>query len=210
MKKVLFTLFLVVISIATYSQVRWEANAGMNLSKFSYLTTTTRIGFHVGVRGEIPVAESVYANAGLLFSLKGTSQDVGEYGSSKTDAYYVEVPIHIGYRYSVNETISLFGEAGPYFAVGLFGKAKASSAIGFDNYIYSYSDESYDTFKAYKRFDFGLGARVGVEYLSKYTFSVGYDLGLTNIYTDTYDYDAIQLATDVKTRNFYISLGYKF
>ena len=59
-----------------------------------------------------------------FLSLKGCSQDHRILGSIKTNPYYLDIPIHFGYRHSITRKVSVFAEAGPYFSIGLFGKHK--------------------------------------------------------------------------------------
>lgn len=63
-----------------------------------------------------------------------------------------------------------------------------------------------------------VGIRLGVEFCQKFTFSIGYDFGLVNVWNknwgesdiDVDDYDEVYLVDDVKNRNLTITLGYKF
>lgn len=86
------------------------------------------------------------------------------------NAYYAQLPIHIGYRCGLGDTSSLFVQAGPTLGVGLFG-----SDIKWDRYSTNYFDIA-------KRFDLGVGGRVGVEF-SKFQISVGANYGVL----DTFD-----------------------
>ncbi len=63
-----------------------------------------------------------------LLSLKGT-QINGNDASLKFNPYYLEIPIHMGYKYAINDNFAIFGNFGPYFAVGLFGKMKATGYL---------------------------------------------------------------------------------
>ncbi len=196
-----------------------EGVAGMNVSNWGDLGS--KVGFHVGARAELAMpslADGIYTNAGLLFSLKGCKQDYGELGSGKTNAYYLEVPIHIGYKYSVTNDLAIFGEVGPYLGVGLFGKSNVEYGDYEDDWGYGYNDyygeedESSETFDMADRFDVGVGLRVGVEFKKKYSVSVGYDWGLLDTYKGYGDDDefTIDLTPSMKHANLTISLGYKF
>ena len=48
----------------------------------------------------------------------------GYTSDNKCTPYYLNIPIHIGYKFPVGRNVSLFINAGPYFNIGLFGKAK--------------------------------------------------------------------------------------
>ena len=96
----------------------------------------------------------------------------------------------------MNENFAIFGNAGPYLAIGLFGKAKAEGDI-LDEY--EFDDNSTNVFgdDAMKRFDFGLGLKAGVEFSQKYQISIGYDWGLVENIKDSGN----------KNRNLMISLS---
>ena len=113
----------------------------------------------------------------------------------------MEIPVHIGYKYAVNDNFSLFANAGPYIAIGLFGKAKITadgSLVDGGSKI----SESENVFgdDGFKRFDLGLGLKAGIEISKKYQFSIGYDFGFI---------EAEELM-GCKNRNLMISLGLMF
>lgn len=220
MKKIILMAICAIMGISTYAQnLTWEGQVGLNVSSFNVDGYDSRIGFNVGARAQLglpSIAEGVYANAGAFLTLKGASLDWGDLGSGKSNAYYVEVPIHIGYKYSLNNDFAIFGEFGPYFAYGLFGKTDASTLDFDEDYNAISVSESHDTFDEFKRFDFGLGFRIGAEFKNKYILSVGYDFGLVNTWKSTYwdeddEYgDGIDAIGSVKNRNLTISLAYRF
>ena len=179
------------VAIATISNVYAaseksdaEVVVGMNVASYDVSTTSSRIGFHAGVRvnfGLPNVTQGFYANGAVLLSLRG-----GKVGDCTFNPYYLDIPIHLGYRYHVTNEVALLGEFGPYFGIGLFG-----------------STEGVDVFSAeggIKRFDVGLGLRVGAEFNNKISTSLGYDFGLNEVSDHA----------KINNRNFYISLGYKF
>jgi len=201
MKKVLVLFALLAVSFASMNaqeNLRWGATLGMNSSNFSSDGFSSKIGFQAGVKAEMglpQIAEGVYLDFGALLSLKGAKANHGSYDITYTP-YYLEVPAHMGYKYAVNENFSVFGNVGPYFAFGLFGKAKADG-IETTNTSDNVFDEDGGNMK---RFDFGLGLKFGVEFCKKYQVSFGYDWGLV----DNADY------IDNKNRNLMISLSYMF
>ena len=131
-----------------------------------------------------------------LLTLKGAKIDGGSIATVKFNPYYLEIPVHVGYKYAVNENFALFGSVGPYLAVGLFRKDKLS--IG--NAIGDWADiegmesvgglegksVSEDIFgdDGFKRFDFGLGLKAGVEFNKKYQVALSYDFGLIDVQKD--------------------------
>lgn len=76
----------------------------MNASKFSISGLDSRIGFHAGVKAELglpQVTEGAYMDFGALLTLKGAKLDGGAAGNIKFNPYYLEIPVHIGYKYAV-------------------------------------------------------------------------------------------------------------
>lgn len=215
MKKLFLMLCVALVSVGAFAQsnLSWEGQVGMNVAKLTG-GYDSRIGYHIGARAkmELPtLATGLYANAGAFLTLKGASFDMGELGNAKTNMNYLEIPIHVGYQYAINDDFSVFGEFGPYFAIGLFGKTKGEEMDYNDNWELVSNSVSYNTFDEFKRFDFGLGLRFGVEFKQKYTLSIGYDFGLVNGWKEPEAGDEeIDLTGKVKNRNLTIGLGYKF
>lgn len=204
-KKVLILFALMMASVTgiqAQDGLKWGAVAGINSSTFSTAGFDSKVGFHVGVKAEKElrqIAEGIYLDMAALLSLKGT--EIKEVGHGKTASikkftpYYLEIPIHMGYKCSLNDNIALFGNLGPYFSLGLFGNyeetgghlATAPETIFGDNKM--------------KRFDFGLGLKVGVEFCRKFQVSSGYDWGMI---------ESVENSGGNKNRNLTFSLGYLF
>lgn len=192
-------------NVTAYAQegLKWGAMAGMNSSNFSTDGFDSKAGFHVGVKAEKDlqqIAQGVYLDMAALLSLKGAKINGGD-ASLKLNPYYLEIPIHMGYKYAVNKNFAIFGNFGPYFAVGLFGKMKATGDLIEESGL----TRIHDSAKVFGddgmgRFDFGLGLKAGVEFCQKYQISIGYDWGLI---------DNIENSSN-KNRNLMLSLGYLF
>ena len=209
MKKILALVAILAIglgSINAQDNLRWGVTAGMNVSSLNVTGLDSRVGFHAGVKAELGLpqfTEGLYMDFGALLSLKGAKVEAGSMASFKINPYYLEIPVHIGYKYAVNDNFSLFGSVGPYMAVGLFGKAK----LKVDGDIADIAElggnsMSEDIFgdDGLKRFDFGLGLKAGVEFSKKYQVAISYDFGLVEVIKEV----------GMKNRNLMISLGYMF
>lgn len=205
MKKVFILIAILAISFVSVNaqqKLRWGITGGMNVSSFSITGFDSRIGFHLGAKAELglpQVTNGAYMDFGALLSLKGAQINGGSVGGLNFNPYYLEVPVHIGYKYAVNESFSLFGSAGPYLAIGLFGNASGKVNTG-DDVESSEGSEPIFGEGALKRFDFGLGLKAGAEFNQKFQISIGYDWGLI----ETLEY------TGLKNRNLMISLSYMF
>lgn len=170
MKKILALVAILAIglgSVNAQESLRWGVTAGMNVSSLNVTGLDSRVGFHAGVKAELGLpqfTEGLYMDFGALLSLKGAKVEAGSMASFKINPYYLEIPVHIGYKYAVNENFSLFANAGPYIAIGLFGKAKMTA----DGSLVdggSKVSESGNVFgdDGFKRFDLGLGLKAGIE-----------------------------------------------
>ena len=209
MKKILVLFVLTAIamvSVNAQDNLKWGVMAGMNVSKYTFTGFDNRVGFHAGVKAELGLsqeASGAYMDFAALLTLKGAKIDGGSIATVKFNPYYLEIPVHVGYKYAVNENFALFGSVGPYLAVGLFGKAK----LKVDGDIADIAElggnsMSEDIFgdDGLKRFDFGLGLKAGVEFSKKYQVAISYDFGLIEVIKEV----------RMKNRNLMISLGYMF
>ncbi|WP_438850576.1 porin family protein, partial [Bacteroides acidifaciens] len=191
-----------VVSVNAQDNLKWGVMAGMNVSKYTITGFDSRIGFHAGVKAELGLsqeASGAYMDFAALLTLKGAKIDGGSIASIKFNPYYLEVPVHVGYKYAVNDDFALFGNVGPYIAVGLFGKAKAKVDGNIaDLGELGTNSASEDIFgdDGLKRFDFGLGLKAGVEFSKKYQLAISYDFGLVEVAKDL----------GMKNRNLMISL----
>jgi len=213
LKKHLFVcLFAFAAICANAQEIKYGVTAGVNINTLTTNANKERTGFHVGFKTEIDFNKKLYVNAGLML----TSKPWGDLGITtpawnKTDfwnatPYYLEIPVHVGYKLPVAKNVKIFAEAGPYMAIGLFGSGKYTEKQydeGFKNLIESKTHDLEDPFKHnyQKRFDWGLGGNIGVELFNHYQLSVGYDWGLKEI---------LGKNTSMKNKTFMISASYLF
>lgn len=168
---------------STYAQnrekVRLGVEAGMtvNTIKNSYDDADRKVGFDAGLRVEVNFTDNIYLGTGLQYMMKGVKTS-GEGWESKVNTGYLQIPIHVGYRYDFNETIGIFGEFGPFLAIGVNGQKKYESGRQSKDYdVFGDPDEGYA-----KRFDMGLGLHVGCEIIQHWQVALGYDWGLIDMY----------------------------
>ena len=202
MKKFLMTLavacFALTASAQEKGEFRFGVTAGMNVANVTDCERDSRIGFHVGVKGEYNITENLYGSAALLFTQKGSKSEWSEEGYNVESTWnpgYIELPIHIGYRYKFGEKVSIFGETGPYFAYGICGKDKLEGT-GVADYDVKFFD--YDNVN---KFEFGWGVKAGVEY-AKFQIGLGYEYGITKVF----DISGVK----PHNSNFMVSVAYMF
>ncbi len=248
MKKYFVVAALALVSVSASAQsnkadekVQFGVRLGMNTSTVAadpYLygyagDKKPRVGFNVGVVADVPLVKNYfYITPGLYFTQKGTkfkydyswSEGEGEglvnyeeTSETKYNPLYLEIPILFSGRYTVGKT-QLQVSFGPYFAVGLAGKAKhewSSSNTSVDgSYSENYTTDDRDLFKEmsdyktytsgdvdhdpdkedkdalYKRFDAGLSFGIGAIFAKHYFVGLQYELGLVDIYSSDSRYVA--------------------
>ncbi|MBR6759826.1 MAG: porin family protein [Alistipes sp.] len=171
---VICTLF--VISSASAQEYRWGPTAAFNLSWLrgakSANSSDCYLGFHAGIKAERDFADLItdgfYLDGKLVYTLKGAS-----WVGSHHNLGYLEVPINLGYRVPVSQTVSLMGGLGPYFSLGVLGKQVTDVDGGkFKSDVFG---------KMFQRFDFGLNYNLGVELWNQWQFFVGFEHSLLDI-----------------------------
>ncbi len=187
---------------------RFGVTAGMNVSNVTHLVnpeTDCKLGFNAGVRAEYNFNKNFYMNAGLLWSMQGAykkwdlMKDLT--ATFKINPSYLQIPIHVGGRICLGDGVSIFGETGPYFAVGVCGKSKTS----YSSSIAGEGGADADYFDKANRFDAGWGVRAGVE-VSNIQIHLGYDHGFVKVY----DNDAKKIYCDGKAYNWNFSVGLSY
>jgi len=211
----------------------FQANVGMSVSSISGLEDYgSKAGFTIGAKGEymLPSAMGVYVNAGVDWTMKGAKHEWDEHFSIPTvvdatysitntiSTHYIQIPIHVGFRYNLAENLGLYGEFGPYFAFGLAGSSKNS--LDADGTWTKQYETSYGIFTnktktfTFQRPDFGVGIRIGAEYDNHYSINAGMDWGVTDMYRDKYRdyiYDTNHIELDpLHNFCFTIGVGYRF
>ena len=202
---------------------------GMNISNFRQpnslvdALTDPKAGFNLGVRGEymLPSCYGVFVNLGVNYTMKGAKMDVA---ASLPDDYsctvkfrpcYIEIPLHVGYRFNVLDNLGIFADFGPYFAIGVNGKEKFEFDVdAVEDYSKKFFRNSKMILGEIQRYDFGLGFRVGAEYANHHSLNFSFDWGLTDMYRDSYRREffkenGFELGK-LKNFNAGITYGYRF
>lgn len=184
--------------------IDFGVRAGMNLSKIGIsednmsLGTDTRAGFNVGLAVEIPLTKGDSPNqwrinTGLSYTVKGCK--IKERGSKLTvSPAYLQLPVYASFRHALSDNVCLRINAGPYLAVGVNGKIKATEGRA------SVEEDCFSDDEL-KRFDAGLGVSAGLGF-RMFVFEIGYEHGLVNIARDS--------EIKFRNRNFTLTLGYNF
>lgn len=178
--------------------------AGINLSSFTAKLTdsnlgaiNSRAGFMIGVTTDFALTERCYILTGIDFASKGV-REKRKTNDINIGAMYMLMPIHFGYKFQMDYSPAFLFRFGPYLGYGVAGKAKNKT-----------TNEKVDTFQSegYKKFDYGLGIGFGTEIpldmfdSGAIVVEAGFNLGLADI---------SEIGEKVKTRDLFLTVGYKF
>lgn len=208
MKKIYLSMLIMGTAISTLNaqisdDVKFGIVAGVNFNNMSK-NLNSKTGYHAGVKTEIDLprlSDGVYLEIAGLITSKGAKFD-GGYEVGDINATYLEVPIHLGYKYDINSNIKAIGNFGPYFGIGLFGKIKYDSYWGGEDEKNTFGCEG-----LMNTIDFGLGFNLGVELKEKLQFTFGYDFGVVNL---NKIYHKGATTNDLKNSNFKLTMAYIF
>lgn len=205
--------------------------AGLNLSDFTNYAeySGNQAGFNAGIVIDYAIDRNFYLSSGLEFYNKKMKFDYED--DKKTTgmvftipdgvakAMYIQVPLHIGYKFEASRDVNISIHGGPYAAYGVGGRIEMGDWVyiegtsepthlndfvkavpGFKRVLYTFENKVKGRHeKGLKKFDWGLGLGILVEY-QRVGLGFNYDFGLQNI--SRYD--------NVKVRTGYLTLGYKF
>lgn len=202
MKSLSLSICIILFSAAIHAQspIRYGVTSGINFSKYLSADLNYSTGYQIGVSTELglpSIHRNMYINSTLLLTQKGGKSN--DLDNLKINACYLELPIHIGIKQKLSGKFTLFEEAGPYLAWGLSGKTKADS---YSSYSGEQDGYKYNTFSksGLKRWDFGLGLKVGTEYMNHVRLAWGMDFGLMEV----------TKSSNAKNFNTYFAASYLF
>ena len=159
-------------------------------------------GFRAGLAAEIGIASGVYIAPGISFRQEGNKQEVPTGQKTETVSNtlnYISVPVNLGVRVPLTESLAISVEGGPAFSYGVSSSVRALAGIK------GGIKSAYDAFKEkqYNRFDMSINASAALEF-SKIYVRLGTDLGMVNSFKEATD----KLSS--KNTSFFLGLGYRF
>lgn len=198
---ILLTLAISVIAYTAKAQIKVDdlppyklgITVGMNMPWFSGSISQTldgrtyshnyemTQGFQVGANLMVDgsnLIENSFGRVELKYSMKGAKGKV-TYGhffdEEEITTHYIEVPVHAGYAWFINDDISIMAETGPYIAIGVSGTCEGN--------VNGRPMPNAGVFDAMggSRFDFGWGVQGSLMIAKNYQLHVAYDMGFANI-----------------------------
>lgn len=162
------------------------------------------INLNVGAAVTYDLSPNFNLESGLYYTKKGYYYEPSSKEEVTCNLYYLQLPIMIGYKMSISQSLDLAFKVGPYAAYGTNGKTKIKQMITKTTQstttVQSTDSEktttttttketkneveetsTNDSFDNFKRFD--AGAKVAIDFTIKKDFLIGitYEHGLTNI-----------------------------
>ena len=206
-KKFITTLLLLLVCLSGYSQISWNAKAGVNISNtINSGDVDFKPGYQFGVGMDYYFNDHWGIQPSLMLISKGykikgdyppfinKSEQLKSYDITDNKVY-VELPLLLTYRFNVSEKLKLIFSGGGYIAYGIAGKSKNTNTL-LDG---STKKDKVDSFSAgVEKFDTGLAAGAALEYNDKYSIGLSSDFGLKST------------QARFKNRTYGLSFGYRF
>lgn len=193
MKKTLLLLcFLGGVSLSYAQSTKFGVIGGLNLATLSSTTSgstnssSSLAGFHIGVFADFEVTPSLSIQPGILYSLKGGTDDASQtsgsttiHATDKVTLNYIEVPVNVYYHIPVTPG-NIFVGGGPYVGWGLSGKEKVDVS-GSTTYSASQNVTFGSNSGDIKNPDYGINLGAGIALKSNLLFKIGYGIGIANL-----------------------------
>lgn len=156
---------------------------GFDINSFGTKSYTMKQGFQAGANLMIdasPLIPNTFARVEAKYSMKGSKwEDKQANISEDITLHYIEVPIHYGYAWYINDGLTVMAETGPYVAFGIYGRDRMNDYKG-EHFL-----KAFGGLINGNRFDLGWGAQVSAMFAKNYQLHVAYDYGFINI-TDSF------------------------
>lgn len=183
MKKLILIVLVCALGIPSMAQeFRVGATAGVNVNIPSG-EYSGQTGINVGVKAELGlphVTKGWLVDFGALLSSHGWNSR-GYYDNTtgtllkwEATPYYLNIPVHMGYKFNCSDNFKFFAAVGPYLNIGLFGKEMMTATVLNQSTTTTASNNVFSD-KAQERFVWGVGLRLGAELYENWQLSVGYD-----------------------------------
>lgn len=152
--------------------------------------------FNTGVTVRFGLSSMFDIESGLLLSGKGSKAETSfnggtDYVKTRFNPFYIEVPLNAVVKIPIAKGTGVFFHAGPYAAMGIFGKSSRDIKVGplvsaeksdikFSNDDPFTSDQEDAGYDKLKRFDFGVNVGGGIDF-KHFVLKANYGFGLTKI-----------------------------
>lgn len=174
MRKIIIIICFAMAALASSAQspISFHAKAGIGTSNFwgKHSSSETRIAYKAGIGAEYALSRTWVVQSALEFVSIG-GKDKIKYGKADMNELYLQIPVMMAARLTLNKNYHISLSAGPYVAIGLGGKTSGER----HDYTGSHHSNDYrfklDTFGSMldnnmgnQRFDTGIAMGLTFEY----------------------------------------------
>ena len=139
------------------------------------ITSGIQVGANLMVDAS-PLIPNTFARVETKYSMKGADwEDKSASITEHITLHYIEVPIHYGYAWFINENLTLMAETGPYFAMGFYGRDRMIDPKG-EHFL-----KTFGGLIDGNRLDIGWGVQASAMISKNYQVHLAYDYGFINI-----------------------------
>lgn len=214
------------------AKAQFYVQGGLNLANITATANgetrknSSLTSFNAGVMTRFGLSDAFDLESGLLLSGKGAKAETyftdardDNYAKARFNPVYLELPLNAVLKFPLaeNSKSHIFVHAGPYIAMGVFGKStldtkllgvesSRNSDIKFSNDDPLTSEQDDASYAKLKRFDYGANVGAGVDF-GKFLLKANYGFGLAKINSTQSDNS---VDNENKFRTFSISAGISF
>ena len=184
MKRIVFFIFLSLLSSKTYAQLQYLIEGGGSYTTMTTSDAKYTFGARVAFGIDVPLGDYLTFQPMIEFALKGHKEEarataIDTMESIKSNPIYVIVPLKISFSIPMETELDWRLNAGPYFAYGLAGKYKRDNFDIFGNK----TEASYDLFGSEGRFSqYEIGLAAGTKFIfAPFYITLDAEWGLMNL-----------------------------
>lgn len=175
MRKIIIIISFAMAALASSAQnsVSFHAKAGIGTSNFwgKHSSSETRIAYKASVGAEYALSRTWVVQSALEFVSIGGKDEIEYAGKADMNELYLQIPVMMAARLTLNKNYHISLSAGPYVAIGVGGKTSGEKY----DYASSHLSDGYrfklDTFGSMldnnmgnQRFDTGIAMGLTFEY----------------------------------------------
>lgn len=125
MRKIIIIICFAMATLASSAQspISFHAKAGIGTSNFwgKHSSSETRIAYKAGIGAEYALSRTWVVQSALEFVSIGGKDEI-KYGKADMNELYLQIPVMMAARLTLNKNYHISLSAGPYVAIGLGGK----------------------------------------------------------------------------------------
>lgn len=225
MKKIIIAICMAATALSSLAQcpVSFHAKAGVGTSYFwgKPSDSNTRIAYKASIGAEYALSSTWALQSALEFVSIGGDKEIEYMGKANINELYLQLPVMMAARLTLNDNYRISLSAGPYVAIGVGGKTtgeKYDYSVGGSDWADAYRfklgtfGSLLDSHMGNKRFDAGIGLGLTFEY-RRFLIGAEVQMGLTTVNKQLNQLLQIEgYEGEFLPRNFasFFTVGYRF